>query len=135
MLSYQMRRQTRDTPSRDGHGLPLRSSQIQANKDPVQPGDRRRMRQSLVVALDLSKGREGRKEVDSRRGEYRVFVNDAQVLGGKIRRGKDNQNQILTETRASPSGGIKKLDNAREQVLTPPEDVSQKWEIGTGVQD
>ncbi len=70
-----------------------------------------------------------------RRGKYRVFVNNAQVLGCKIRRGKDNLNQILTETRASPSGGIKKLDNAREQVLTPPEKVSQKWGLGRGIYD
>jgi hypothetical protein len=69
------------------------------------------------------------------RGEYRVLVNDAQVLGCKIGRGKDNQNRVRTETRASPSGGIKQLVNAREQVLTPPENVSQKWEIGMGVRD
>ncbi len=71
------------------------------------------------------------------RGKYRVLVNDAQVLGCKIGRlgGKDNQNRVRTETRASPSGGIKQLVNAREQVLTPPEKVSQKWEIGMGDHD
>lgn len=61
------------------------------------------------------------------RREYRVLVNDAQVLGCKIGRRKDNQNRVRTETRGSPSGGIKQLVNAREQVLTPPEKVSQKW--------
>ena len=66
------------------------------------------------------------------RGEYRVLVDDAQALGCKIGRGKENQNQVRTETRASPSGGIKQLVNAREQVLTPPEKVSQKWELGMG---
>jgi hypothetical protein len=68
-------------------------------------------------------------------GEYRVLVNDAQVLGCKIGRRKDNQNRVRTETRASPSGGIKQLVNAREQVLTPPEKVSQKWEMGMGDHD
>ena len=66
------------------------------------------------------------------RGEYRVLVDDAQVLGCKIERGKVNQNRVRTETRASPSGGTKQLANAREQVLTPPEKVSQNWKISDG---
>jgi hypothetical protein len=53
-------RQSRNAPFRDGHELHLRSSQIQVNRDPVQPVDQRRMRQSLAVALDLSKGRRER---------------------------------------------------------------------------
>ena len=69
------------------------------------------------------------------RGEYRVLVDDAQVLGCKIGRGKVNQNRVRTETRASPSGGIKQLVSAREHVLTPPENVSQNWEIGEDVDD
>jgi len=76
-----------------------------------------------------------RRKLARCRGEYRVLVNDAQVLGCKIGRGKDNQNRVRTETRASPSGGIKQLVNAREQVLTPPEKVSQMREIGWGFHD
>jgi hypothetical protein len=42
----------------------------------------------------------------------------------------DHQNRIRTETRASPSGGTKKVVSAREQVLTPPENVSDVERVG-----
>jgi len=47
-------------------------------------------------------------------------------------RAPSDQNQILTETRASPWRGTKRLVSAREQVLTPPERNLIQKEIGRG---
>jgi hypothetical protein len=59
MLPYHIRRPSRNAPSRDGHELPLLSSQIRANRDPVQPVDQRRRRQSLAVTLEWKEGGKG----------------------------------------------------------------------------
>ena len=58
----QIRGQMKSPPSRDGHELPLRSNQIRANRDLVQPVDQMRMRQSLAVSQHCTSQREGKEE-------------------------------------------------------------------------